>query len=434
MPAHRSVRRALTALLPLTLAVWGLPPLAPTQAAAVEPATTLLSAHGRLQVVGSFSRTAEAVPDRYSFEDEADFDVNYISSDSGQVSFDGVHMSSSASQSTTLLYDGERFTGFLSRGTLTARGLGTGAGTVQTTGGATAGTELDLRIQVDEPTPWRLVATSTTTRQQTRASEEVCRTATLSIVADDVRISPDTTCEDGQAEFAVDETFVLPAGETSVSLSHTVAALARSVSNDSGLSNGSWEVSFREVARGDDDGDDDEDLENLEPPLVGGVARSGRTLRASPGSWAGEPTAFAFRWLRDGRPIPGATGRTYAVQPADAGRALRVRVSASRAGADPVAALSAARAVARQVFSVRRPQIRGTARPGRTVTATQGVWSVRPTALAFRWLRNGRPIRAADGRTYRVRAADRGQRLAVRVTAQRPGHLSGSVTSSRRVG
>jgi hypothetical protein len=36
---------------------------------------------------------------------------------------------------------------------------------------------------------------------------------------------------------------------------------------------------------------------------------------------------------------------------------------------------------------------------------------------AYKWLRDGRGIAKATGRTYRVRAADRGHRLSCRVTA-----------------
>lgn len=424
---HRQtvVRRAVTAPLLLALLAWGLIPSAPASAAEEDAAgVTLTGARGALQVVGSFSRVGEQVPDRYSFDDARDFQVNYISSDSGQVGFDGVQMSSSASQSTTLLFDGQRLTGLLSLGTVTARGLGTGAGTVQTTGGATASTELEVTLDVAEPVVWRLVATSRASRQQTRPAEEVCRTASVDVFADDVRLDTQRTCEEGQAEAVVDETVTLPAGEVTVSLSILGAALARSVSGDSGLANGSWDVSFREAAA--------PLLANATPPSVSGVARAGRTLRAAAGTWVGDPTDLAFRWLRGGRAIAGATRATYRVRPADAGRSLRVRVRASRPGAASVEALSAPRQVARQLFATSPPRIRGTTAPGRTVRATRGSWTARPATLRYRWLRDGRPIPGATGRTYLVRQADDGSRLRVRVRAERPGHLDGTARSTPR--
>ncbi|WP_166138667.1 hypothetical protein [Nocardioides ochotonae] len=66
-------------------------------------------------------------------------------------------------------------------------------------------------------------------------------------------------------------------------------------------------------------------------PQVRGVARVGRTLRATRGSWS--PRASTrVQWLRDGRPITGATRLTRRVAAADRGHTLRVRVTASRPG------------------------------------------------------------------------------------------------------
>jgi hypothetical protein len=77
----------------------------------------------------------------------------------------------------------------------------------------------------------------------------------------------------------------------------------------------------------------------LRPPLSGasptirGRAKVGRTLRVR-GAYDWTPTAdeVRFRWLRAGRPIPGATSRTYTARVADIGKRLRVRVIALREG------------------------------------------------------------------------------------------------------
>ncbi|PPF59323.1 hypothetical protein C5C13_06160 [Clavibacter michiganensis] len=62
-------------------------------------------------------------------------------------------------------------------------------------------------------------------------------------------------------------------------------------------------------------------------PFVTGVAAVGRTVTARTGSWRPGPVAFTYAWLRDGRPIPGATASTYAITEADRGRLLSVRVT-----------------------------------------------------------------------------------------------------------
>ncbi|WP_110208116.1 TolB family protein [Nocardioides daejeonensis] len=77
------------------------------------------------------------------------------------------------------------------------------------------------------------------------------------------------------------------------------------------------------------------------------------------------------------------------------------------------------------------PKVKGKAAAGKILKATMGTWSKAPTAVSFRWLRNGKAIKGAKGAkaTYKVRKGDRGKRLAVRVTAKRPGFRDGSATS-----
>ena len=63
---------------------------------------------------------------------------------------------------------------------------------------------------------------------------------------------------------------------------------------------------------------------------AGAATRSvvgGRTL-CVPGTWKGAH-AFAYQWLRGGKPIANATGARYLVSAADAGRGLACRVTAT---------------------------------------------------------------------------------------------------------
>lgn len=61
-----------------------------------------------------------------------------------------------------------------------------------------------------------------------------------------------------------------------------------------------------------------------------GRALVGRRLSAAVASLYPGDARLTYRWLRDGRPISGATGRTYEVRRADRGHRLQVRVRASR--------------------------------------------------------------------------------------------------------
>lgn len=80
-----------------------------------------------------------------------------------------------------------------------------------------------------------------------------------------------------------------------------------------------------------------------------------------------------------------------------------------------------------------RPRIRGKAVVGKRLRATAGRWSPSPATVTYRWMRNGKPIKGS-ARTHRVRKADRGKKLSVRVTVTRPGfHPASAVSKKVRV-
>ena len=73
---------------------------------------------------------------------------------------------------------------------------------------------------------------------------------------------------------------------------------------------------------------------NSAAPSLTGAAAVGGTLNCDTGQWTGSPTGFKITWLRDGVPIPGANGPTYAVTVADQGRTLGCQVIATNPGGD----------------------------------------------------------------------------------------------------
>jgi hypothetical protein len=82
---------------------------------------------------------------------------------------------------------------------------------------------------------------------------------------------------------------------------------------------------------------------NTVPPGLIGNAALGAMVACTPGAWSGSPT-FSYIWLRNGQPIPGATGPTYAVTAADILTALQCLVTATNADG-AVSALSVAAVV-----------------------------------------------------------------------------------------
>ena len=63
------------------------------------------------------------------------------------------------------------------------------------------------------------------------------------------------------------------------------------------------------------------------------------------------------------------------------------------------------------------PSVTGTAEYAATLTAQPGTWTPTPTSYAYRWLRDGEPIKKATDPTYVAGLDDLGHRLSVQVTA-----------------
>jgi hypothetical protein len=180
-------------------------------------------------------------------------------------------------------------------------------------------------------------------------------------------------------------------------------------------------------------------------PVVSGTARDGQSLTTTTGSWTGTPTiAFAYRWLRCDSAgnacadIEGATGSAYELAPADVGRTVRVRVTATNAaGSSAEASAPTAVVTARPPVSSAAPVVSGTARDGQSLTSTTGSWTGTPTiAFAHQWRRCDAAgnactnISGATGSAYELTPGDVGHAIRVVVTATNAGG-SAAATSER---
>jgi hypothetical protein len=179
-----------------------------------------------------------------------------------------------------------------------------------------------------------------------------------------------------------------------------------------------------------------DDVENVAPPTISGSAVYGEVLTADPGTWTPAGVTHAYRWLRDGAPIPGASanGRTYRLDVDDVGHRISVKVVASdRDGhRDNATSAPTRQVVRRQLVNRVPPAVEGVQRFGRTVSATAGRWSATPSRLRYQWLRDGRDIPGATGRRYTYAPHDVGTRIRVRVTAFAVGHRPASKGSEPR--
>lgn len=159
---------------------------------------------------------------------------------------------------------------------------------------------------------------------------------------------------------------------------------------------------------------------------ITGTPRVGSSLTASTDLPSG--ATASYRWERDGEAIRGATGRTYRLEAADAGKEVGVVVTLSRDGyADADRRARAVRVIAGTLVSS-SPRITGTARFGSRLTAVTGSWTD-GTQFRYQWRVDGRDVSGATGRTFTPRASDVGKQVSVRVTGSLPGYSTASKSS-----
>lgn len=174
-------------------------------------------------------------------------------------------------------------------------------------------------------------------------------------------------------------------------------------------------------------------ITNTAKPAITGDAVVGGALAASQGTWSTDGLTFAYQWLRDGEPIEGATSAEYAPVVADLGKAVSVKVTATKSGSTPGTATSDPVTVEKGAApqNSAAPEITGTPELGETLTVSDGEWDLGDLTFGYQWLRDGEAIGGATEATYVVTEDDLGTELAAEVTASKDGHEDGSATSEK---
>ena len=75
-------------------------------------------------------------------------------------------------------------------------------------------------------------------------------------------------------------------------------------------------------------------------PKIKGKARVGKKLTALPGTWGPAPVTLTYQWLRNGKPIAGATGVKYKLKNKDKGKKISVTVTGAKSGYTSASATS----------------------------------------------------------------------------------------------
>ncbi len=178
-------------------------------------------------------------------------------------------------------------------------------------------------------------------------------------------------------------------------------------------------------------------------PTINGTAQVGEILTASTSGISDSDglanASFTYQWLADDADISGATGSSYTLVAADAGKAIKVTVSftddAGNAETLTSAATTAVALTGGSTNSLQRsnqedvqensaatgaPTINGTARAGETLTAiTTGISDADGlvnASFTYQWLADDADISGATGSSYTPVAADEGKAIKVTVS------------------
>jgi len=183
----------------------------------------------------------------------------------------------------------------------------------------------------------------------------------------------------------------------------------------------------------------------VSPPEVKGPAQQELPLSATAGTWANEPTSYAYQWLRCGpggtgcTSIGGATGAAYTPVTADVGNTIRVRVSAANAAGEgaPMTSEPSPQVLPAPPLASAPPAITGVAVEGQQLTARAASWTNAPSAHTLAWMRceasGCSDVEGAGSPTYTLTRADVGYAIAVRETASNAGGWNASSSEATAV-
>ncbi|MDQ0935252.1 hypothetical protein [Streptomyces turgidiscabies] len=163
---------------------------------------------------------------------------------------------------------------------------------------------------------------------------------------------------------------------------------------------------------------------------LSGTARTGSKLTCA-AAWTGYGSSVAWSWLRDGKTVSGATGKTRTLTSTDYTHKVSCRaIVTNRAAAVTSTSTAVTVTVGPALKPTTVPVVTGTPKVGTRLTAAHGTWSPAATSYTYAWKRDGTAITGATKSTYVPVRADKGHKLTVKVTAHRYAWTNGSATTA----
>ncbi|HEX4443498.1 MAG TPA: carboxypeptidase regulatory-like domain-containing protein [Galbitalea sp.] len=165
----------------------------------------------------------------------------------------------------------------------------------------------------------------------------------------------------------------------------------------------------------------------------------GQAVKGSIGNWADVPGVhYEYDWYQDGTSTLLGTGQTFTPTAAEAGSAVRLSVTASELGYNPVTVGDPASLlivpITAPILKV-APKITSKVVAGNTVyTVTPGTWSITGTTPGYVWNETGvvGPVSTTNSVTYVASGGDPDAAITVTVKASKAGYASGTTTVTAR--
>ena len=159
-------------------------------------------------------------------------------------------------------------------------------------------------------------------------------------------------------------------------------------------------------------------------PVVTGLPRVASTLTTSAATFAPAGADVTYRWRANGVAIRGAVEQSLTLRPAQEGKRITVKATATLPGYPTLSVVSARTAAVQEdtLLAGEGPTIQGAAVVDGTLTASPGSWTPVPTRLLYQWTADGLALEGATTPTLTPGPELVGKALGVTVTARKWGY------------
>ncbi|TNC37613.1 hypothetical protein [Mumia zhuanghuii] len=149
-----------------------------------------------------------------------------------------------------------------------------------------------------------------------------------------------------------------------------------------------------------------------------GKVAVGQRLTATGGT-TNPASSVSYQWLVGGK-VAGS-GAAYVLKPADLGKAVAVRSTATRVGYVTRVTTANVGKVAAGTFAVKgKAKITGKAKVGKKIKVKAG--KAAGAKVKYQWLKNGKAIKGAKGKTLKLKKSFKGKKISVKVTYSKAGY------------